>query len=117
MPKNIISLSDGTGNGAANVLQTTVWRICEDADLTYPDQVARYDDGVGSASFWPLAVLGGALAWGLKRRALELYKSLCRHHRHGSYVDDNDRIFGFGLRGIIPGTQAATITHLRGTFE
>ena len=59
MPHRIIVLSDGTGNSAAAVWRTNVWRIFEFLDLTSPDQVAKYDDGVGSSSFKPLAILGG----------------------------------------------------------
>jgi uncharacterized protein (DUF2235 family) len=49
--KNIIVLSDGTGNAAAKVWRTNVWRIFEAIDLSQPDQVAHYDDGVGTSSF------------------------------------------------------------------
>ena len=35
-----------------------------------------YDDGVGMSVFKPLAVLGGAFGWGLKRNVLSLYKFL-----------------------------------------
>ena len=62
--KNIILLSDGTGNSAARVWRTNVWRVFESLDLTNSRQVAIYDDGVGSSSFKPLALLGGAFGWG-----------------------------------------------------
>lgn len=89
---NIVLLSDGTGNSAAKLFKTNVWRTYQALDLG-PDsgQAAFYDDGVGTSSFRPLAVLGGALGIGLKRNVRELYAALCRSYR------DGDRIFGFGF--------------------
>jgi uncharacterized protein (DUF2235 family) len=70
MPERIVVLSDGTGNSSAKVWRTNVWRTFEFLDLTSPEQVAMYDDGVGTSAFLPLALLGGALGWGLKRNDL-----------------------------------------------
>jgi uncharacterized protein (DUF2235 family) len=81
MGKRIIVLSDGTGNSAAKVWRTNVWRIFESIDLKESDQVAVYDDGVGTSSFKPLALLGGAFGIGLKRNVLGLYKFLCRTYK------------------------------------
>jgi uncharacterized protein (DUF2235 family) len=50
MDRKIILLSDGTGNSAAKVWRTNVWRVYESLDLAGSDQVAFYDDGVGSSS-------------------------------------------------------------------
>lgn len=91
MTKNIILLSDGTGNAASRVWRTNVWRLFQALDLSTPNQVACYDDGVGTSSFKPLAVLGGAFGWGLKRNVLDLYTFLCRNYSPG------DQIFGFGF--------------------
>ncbi len=92
MPKNIILLSDGTGNSAAKLFKTNVWRIYESLDLTDPStQVACYDDGVGTSTFLPLQILGGALGFGLKRNVLRLYRFLCEHYEPG------DRIYAFGF--------------------
>src|SRR5207248_8629283 len=70
MGTRIVLLSDGTGNSAAKVWRTNVWRVFEALDLTGSDQIACYDDGVGTSSFKPLAVLGGAFGWGLKRNVM-----------------------------------------------
>jgi T6SS, Phospholipase effector Tle1-like, catalytic domain len=91
MAKNIILLSDGTGNAASKVWRTNVWRFFQALDLTSTNQVASYDDGVGTSAFKPLALLGGAFGWGLKRNVLDLYKFLCRN-----YVDDC-QIYGLGF--------------------
>ena len=92
MKTRIILLSDGTGNAASRVWRTNVWRIFESLDLTGSNQVAIDDDGVGTSSFKPLAILGGAFGWGLKRNILHLYKFVCRN-----YHSSEDEIFGFGF--------------------
>jgi uncharacterized protein (DUF2235 family) len=92
MATRIILLSDGTGNAASKVWRTNVWRVFESLDLTGSDQVAIYDDGVGTSAFKPLAILAGAFGWGLKRNVIDLYKFVCRNYR-----SKNDEIFGFGF--------------------
>src|SRR3981189_4007879 len=78
---NIVLLSDGTGNSSAKVWRTNVWRLFEALDLSSSDQVACYDDGVGTSSFRPLAILGGAFGIGLRRNVISLYKFACRNYR------------------------------------
>jgi uncharacterized protein (DUF2235 family) len=92
MSRKIILLSDGTGNSAAKVWRTNVWRTFEALDLSGNDQVALYDDGVGTSSFKPLAILGGAFGFGLRRNVIALYKFACRNYR-----DADDELFGFGF--------------------
>lgn len=90
--KNIVLLSDGTGNSAAKLFKTNVWRTYQALDLTDEKaQIAFYDDGVGTSSFRPMALLGGAVGYGLKRNVLDIYGFLCRNYR------DGDRIFCFGF--------------------
>jgi uncharacterized protein (DUF2235 family) len=95
--RNIVLLSDGTGNSRGKVHQTNVWRTYEALDLvdpaqpTDPRQFAFYDDGVGTSSFKPLALLGGVLGYGLARNVRDLYEFLCRTYR------DGDRIYAFGF--------------------
>jgi len=92
MAKNIVLLSDGTGNSAAKLFKTNVWRLYQALDLgPGSNQVAYYDDGVGTSSFRPLAMLGGALGLGLKRNVKQLYRFLCRNYEPG------DRIYAFGF--------------------
>ena len=92
MGRKIILLSDGTGNSAAKVWRTNVWRTFEALDLSGNDQVAFYDDGVGTSSFKPMAILGGAFGLGLRRNVIALYKFACRNYRDG-----DDELFGFGF--------------------
>jgi uncharacterized protein (DUF2235 family) len=92
MSKNIILLSDGTGNSSSKLFKTNVWRLFQALDLTDPrKQVAFYDDGVGTSSFKPLAILGGVFGFGLKRNVIDIYSFCSRNYRRG------DRIFGFGF--------------------
>jgi uncharacterized protein (DUF2235 family) len=92
MPKNIIVLSDGTGNSAAKFNKTNVWRTYEALDLSNPEkQIAYYDDGVGTSSLRPIALVTGAIGIGLSRNVRELYAFLCRNYEAG------DRIYGFGF--------------------
>lgn len=89
--KRIILLSDGTGNSAGQVWRSNVWRVFESLDLRNNDQVAFYDDGVGTSSFKPLAILGGVFGWGLKRNVIDIYRFLCANYKPG------DKIYAFGF--------------------
>ena len=94
--KSIILFSDGTGNSSAKLFKTNVWRMYEAVDLGPPaenrrPQISYYDDGVGTSSFKPLAALGGAFGWGLKRNVLDIYRYACRNYREG------DDIYAFGF--------------------
>jgi uncharacterized protein (DUF2235 family) len=95
--KHIILLSDGTGNSSSSLFKTNVRRVYEALDLADPQkpriprQFAFYDDGVGTSSFRPLALLGGAIGFGLSRNVRDLYAFLCRTY------DDGDRIYAFGF--------------------
>jgi uncharacterized protein (DUF2235 family) len=94
--KSIVLFSDGTGNSSAKLFKTNVWRMYEAVDLgpspdDRRDQISFYDDGVGTSGFKPLAALGGAFGWGLKRNVLDIYRFACRNYR------DGDDIYGFGF--------------------
>lgn len=96
MPKSIILFSDGTGNSSAKLFKTNVWRMYEAVDLGPSaegkrDQISYYDDGVGTSSFKPLSVLGGAFGYGLERNVLDIYRFACRNYR------DGDDIYAFGF--------------------
>jgi uncharacterized protein (DUF2235 family) len=89
--KAIILLSDGTGNSAASAFKTNVRRLYQALDLTKDDQVAFYDDGVGTSALKPFAAIGGAFGFGLKRNVKQLYKNLCQTYQPG------DSIYAFGF--------------------
>jgi uncharacterized protein (DUF2235 family) len=94
--KAIVLFSDGTGNSSAKLFKTNVWRMYEAVDLgpapaDRRPQIAYYDDGVGTSSVKPLAALGGAFGWGLKRNVLDIYRYACRNYEPG------DDIYAFGF--------------------
>jgi uncharacterized protein (DUF2235 family) len=123
--KRIILLSDGTGNSSAKLFKTNVWRLYQSLDLspttTDTPQIACYNDGVGTSSFKPLAVLGGVFGYGLKRNILHLYDFLCEHWQEG----DEIYLFGFsrgsytvrmlaGLiakEGLLPNVSGAELSY------
>ncbi len=92
--RNIVIFSDGTGNSAAKLSKTNVWRMfqaLEKGPGENPRQISIYDNGVGTSTFRPLMLLGGIFGVGLKRNVCQLYSFLCTHYR------DGDRIFMFGF--------------------
>lgn len=90
--RNIVLLSDGTGNSAKAVFKTNVWRLFQLLDLRDPSrQIAFYDDGVGTSSFKLFAALGGIFGFGLKRNVIAIYSFCCRNYKPG------DRIYCFGF--------------------
>jgi uncharacterized protein (DUF2235 family) len=96
MGKNIVLLADGTGNSEASPFKTNVWRLYQAVDTQTPgpgevEQVAFYDNGVGTETFKPLQMLGLALGIGVARNVKSLYTFLCRNYKEG----DNIYLFGF----------------------
>ena len=89
--RRIIVLSDGTGNSAGKLFRTNVWRLYQAIEVADGSQITRYDDGVGTSSFKPLAILGGAIGWGLKRNIINLYMFIARNYEPG------DDIYAFGF--------------------
>ncbi len=67
-------------------------------------QIAHYNDGVGTSSFKPMAIIGGAFGYGTKRIVVELYTFLCRHY------EDDDNIYAFGFsRGVFRDSYACRV--------
>ena len=95
--RNIILLSDGTGNSASSTTKTNVWRLYEALDLEDGTQIAYYDDGVGTSSIQFLRLIGGALGFGLAQNVRDLYRFLCENYRPPTPDYEGDRIFLFGF--------------------
>lgn len=95
--KRLLLFSDGTGNSSAKLFKTNVWRLYEAADLrpqrpgTDIDQIAYYDNGIGTHPIKPLAAVQGIFGWGLRRNALAIYRFACRNY------NDGDAICAFGF--------------------
>ncbi len=110
MARNIVICSDGTGNTANKNRGTNVFKLFEMVDLHDPDQeqITLYDDGVGTAAFKPLALLGGAFGWGLSRNVRQLYAALARVYRPGDHI----YLFGFSRGAFTVRTLAGLITRI-----
>ena len=92
MSKIIVVLSDGTGNAAASIWRTNVFRLFESIDVSEPKrQVAFYDDGIGTSRLKPFALFAGMFGYGLKRTVITCYKFLCRNY------EAEAEIFAFGF--------------------
>lgn len=90
MGKNIVLLSDGTGQSGGVGYETNVWRLYR--ALAHDDQqLCCYDDGVGSQDLKLIKAVGGAFGWGLSRNVRDLYAFVVRHWEPG------DRIYLFGF--------------------
>ena len=70
------------------MVELNVGECSSHSDLRKSDQIAFYDDGVGTSAFLPLALLGGAFGWFLKRNVIELYKFVCRNYRSKEQNED-----------------------------
>ena len=91
---------------------SNVWKTYEAVDINghrydpgEPEQIAFYDDGVGTEDMKLVKALGGAFGWGLKRNILDLYGMLCRAYSPG----DEIYIFGFSRGAYTARTLAALI--------
>jgi uncharacterized protein (DUF2235 family) len=113
MSKNIILLSDGTGNSSSSLFKTNVWRLFQILDLSNPlRQIAFYDDGVGTSSFKLFAILGGVFGFGLKRNVIAIYSFCCRNYLPG------DRFYCFGFsRGAFTIRVVAGLIASQGLVE
>lgn len=93
MAKNIVIYSDGTGNRGGKTRGTNVWRIYNAVDrhCQPPEQIAYYDDGVGTGGGRWGRLVTGAVGYGLARNIREAYAFLAMNYAPG------DKIFLFGF--------------------
>ncbi len=113
MPKHIVLCSDGTGNSGGKGNNTNVWRIYQSVDLNGfktgqhgVEQLAFYDDGVGTDQLKLLKMLGGAVGLGLSRNVRHLYSRLVKNYEPGDHV----YVFGFSRGAFTVRTLAGFIT-------
>ncbi len=133
--KRIVLCSDGTGNAPGKGKGTNVWQLflavdqhgherapgtdCgtsgagEQADeADEAEQLAFYDDGVGTSTFKPKEVLGLAFGVGLGANIRELYTALSRNYAPG----DSIYLFGFS-RGAFTARSLAGMISSAGVIE
>jgi len=119
--RNLIVLSDGTGNSAAKAFKTNVWRLYQALNLRDGKQVAVFGDGVGTSSVTLLRIIGLALGIGVKRNVLNLYKFLCHNYWRETQKEGGtecDRIWMFGFsRGAYTIRVLAGLVHSEGLVE
>ena len=83
--KTIVLLADGTGNSAAKLFKSNVWRLYKALDLSDPPrdgkqrQIAYYHDGVGTSSFKPLTISIWSSCWApvATRRCANWFGCIC----------------------------------------
>ena len=118
-PKNIVICSDGTGNAGGQGYPTNVWAIYNAIDINghetdpgIPRQIAFHDDGVGTESWKPLKVAGGAFGLGLSRNIRQLYSMVAKN------FNDGDRIYLFGFsRGAFTVRSLAGLIASQGILD
>ena len=96
--RNLVLCSDGTGNAGGKTRGTNVFRIFNDLDWHHAgnggqgvEQLAFYNDGVGTDDRRLLRTLGGAFGWGLTGNIIELYSFASLNYEPG------DRLYLFGF--------------------
>ncbi|MGI9294173.1 MAG: DUF2235 domain-containing protein [Pseudomonadales bacterium] len=111
--KSIILCSDGTGNSGGKGCGTNVWRIYNGVDTHahrngdgVREQVAFYDDGVGTERFKAVRLLTGAVGFGLGHNVRELYTRLVKNYNPGDHI----YLFGFSRGAFTVRTLAGLIT-------
>ena len=122
--RNLIVLSDGTGNSASKAFKTNVWRLYQALNLRDGKQVAVFGDGVGTSSVTFLRIIGLALGVGVKRNVLNLYKFLCHNYWRDERKEipekdrEHDRIWMFGFsRGAFTIRVLAGLVHSEGLVK
>ncbi|MEN6375745.1 MAG: DUF2235 domain-containing protein [Smithella sp.] len=97
MAKNIVLCSDGTGNQDIKNRGTNVFKIYEAVDTEghktglLPQQIAFYDEGVGTSRVPLIKLIGGAFGYGFSKNVRRLYRDLSNVYEDG----DNIYLFGF----------------------
>ena len=100
--KNIVLLSDGTGNTSVKGRGTNVFKIYEAIDIQshkydpkLQRQIAFYSDGVGTSGTFK-KIMGALFGWGFSENVRELYLELVRVYELG----DKIFLFGFSKGGL-----------------
>jgi uncharacterized protein (DUF2235 family) len=99
MAKNVVILSDGTGQGASmpKAERTNVWKLWDATKAAAPpQQVTFYDEGLGAehkSEWWRWAydLASQATGLGISQNIKDCYTALIEHYEPG------DRVFLFGF--------------------
>ena len=99
MVKNVVILSDGTGQGASmpKAERTNVWKLWDATKAAAPpQQVTFYDEGLGAEHKrewwrWAYDLASQATGLGISQNIKDCYTALIEHYEPG------DRVFLFGF--------------------
>lgn len=109
MPRNIVILSDGTGQDGGAGHSTNIYKLFNMAENRTPRQTCFYDPGVGTGRLGRYTAR--ATGWGLGRNVRECYQFLFENFQAG------DRIFLFGFsRGAATMRSLSQFIHLFGVL-
>ncbi len=104
--KNIVILSDGTGQEGGEGPPTNVYKLYQMLLDRHPEQIAYYDRGLGTG--WR-RLTGKAFGAGISRNLLDCYRFLFDHYQSG------DRIYLYGFsRGATTVRSLSGFLHLFG---
>ena len=107
MPKRIVVCSDGTWNSKDQRNPTNVVKLHRATETAAPgEQVACYDEGVGTQGSRWQRLTGGALGKGLTQNIQDAYRLVAERYEPG------DAVFLFGFsRGAYTARSAAGMIH------
>lgn len=106
MAKNIVVLSDGTGQEGGRGHDTNVYKLFNMLEDRTDKQIVFYDQGLGTG--WR-KITGSISGMGISQNILECYQFIFDHYRAG------DRVFLFGFsRGAATVRSLSSFIHLFG---
>lgn len=106
MSKNIVVLSDGTGQDGGKGHDTNVYKLFRMLEDRTPDQIVFYDQGLGTEKN---RLAGMAFGAGIDKNILQCYRFIFDHYQAG------DKIFLFGFsRGAATVRSLASFIHYFG---
>jgi uncharacterized protein (DUF2235 family) len=106
MPKNIVVLSDGTGQNGGKGHDTNIYKLFRMLEDRTENQVVFYDQGIGTDS---QKVTGSVFGAGFDKNILQCYRFIFDHYESG------DKIFLFGFsRGAATVRSLASFIHYFG---
>ena len=108
MPKNIVVMSDGTGQEGGRGNNTNVYKLFNMIEDRAEHQISFYDRGLGTG--WR-RISGNVAGMGISKNILECYEFIFDHYCAG------DRVFLFGFsRGATTVRSLSSFIHLFGVL-
>lgn len=106
MPKNIVVLSDGTGQDGGKGHDSNVYKLFRMLEDRTENQIVYYDEGLGTET---QKLSGMAFGAGIDKNILQCYRFIFDHYQAG------DKIFLFGFsRGAATVRSLASFIHYFG---